>query len=110
MAALRRSKKAMKEGWIINRELRKGYPADFAIGEPMPDVEGLPILSETDGNAVTTGNTHHVTDFSFKNRVCNAVTPLTDGNTSPLSTKPDQPASEDPWDEFLRDIESKSHG
>ncbi len=111
MAALRRSKKAVKEGWIINRELRKGYPADFAIGEPMPDVEGLPVLSETDGNAVTDGNTPYVTDFSFKNEVCNAITPLTDGNTSPLSVGGDQSVrSEDPWDEFLRDIESKSHG
>lgn len=89
MAASRRAKKALKEDWILNRESRTGYPANFTIGEPMPGVEGLPDL-----NTVTDRNTPPVTDFSFKKGDCNAVTPLTDGETPTLTTGelPDCPA------------------
>lgn len=78
MAASRRAKRALKEDWLLNRESRKGYPADFAIGEPMPETEGLPAL---DRNTVTDHNTPLLQQFSFKNGDCNAVTPLTDGDT-----------------------------
>ncbi|MFC1902348.1 hypothetical protein ACFLX3_05445 [Chloroflexota bacterium] len=79
MAASRRAKKALKEGWLLNRESRRGYPADFAIGEPMPETEGLPLL---DCNTVTDRKIPVVTDASFNNGDCNTVTPLTDDDTS----------------------------
>jgi len=40
----RRAQKAIKQGWLLNREQRKSYPADYAPSEPMPEIEGLPIL------------------------------------------------------------------
>ncbi len=82
MAASRRAKKALKEDWIINRESRKGYSADYIIGEPMPETEGLPVL---DFIAVTGRNTHFVTDSSLEKGDCNTVTPLTDDETSPYT-------------------------
>jgi len=88
-AASRRAKKAIEEGWLLNRESRKGYPADFAIGEPMPETEGLPLL---DCNTITDRNTPLVTDSSFKKGNCNTVTPLTNGDTPPPpSDLPDYP-------------------
>jgi hypothetical protein len=80
MAASRRAKRALREGWLVNRESRKGYPADYTLGEPMPEVEGLPILGY---NTVTDRNIPLITDSSFKNGDCNAITPLTNDNTSP---------------------------
>jgi hypothetical protein len=74
MAASRRAKKALKEGWLVNRESRKGYPADYTPGEPMSEVEGLPILNR---NTITDRNTYYVTDPSFENCGCNTVTHLT---------------------------------
>jgi len=89
MAASRRAKRALKEDWLLNRESRKGYPADFAIGDPMPETEGLPLL---DCNTVTDRNAPLVTDSSLKNGECNTVTPLTDGDTpSPPGSLPDYP-------------------
>jgi len=40
--AVRRAKKVLKQGWIVNRDQRRGYPADYAPGEPMPVSAGLP--------------------------------------------------------------------
>ena len=40
--ASRRVNIAIKNGWLCNREERKGYPAKLEIGEPLPDVDGLP--------------------------------------------------------------------
>ncbi len=40
----RRARKALKLGWLVNREQRKYHSADYAPGEPMPVVEGLPFL------------------------------------------------------------------
>ena len=42
MAATRRAKRALSQGWLVNREARKYHPADYATGEPMPQAEGLP--------------------------------------------------------------------
>lgn len=42
MAASRRAHAAVKLGWLVNKETRKGYPAEFALGETMPAEEGLP--------------------------------------------------------------------
>ncbi len=83
MAASRRAKRALKEDWLINRESRKGYPADFAIGEPMPENEGLPLMNH---NTLTDPNSPLLQQFSIKNEGCNAVTPLTDSYTLPDAT------------------------
>jgi hypothetical protein len=40
--ASRRVNAAIKRGWIINKETKKGQPWDLKLGEPMPDKEGLP--------------------------------------------------------------------
>jgi hypothetical protein len=93
MAVSRRARRALKEGWLLNRESRKGYPADYTPSEPMPEVDGLPILSY---NAVTDNNIPLVTDSSFKNKDCNTVTPLTNGDIPPpptTDTIPDYPTA-----------------
>jgi hypothetical protein len=38
----RRAKTAIKQGWLINAETRKGYPAVLKLGDPLPEREGLP--------------------------------------------------------------------
>lgn len=91
MQASRWAKKALKQDWLINRELRKRYPADFIPGEPMPEVEGLPILGGV--NTANIVNNDGVNAFSFKNGVVNMLTPLTDGDIHPLTSNdlPDYP-------------------
>jgi hypothetical protein len=79
--ANRRVKKAMKQGWIVNREQRKSYPADYALGEPMPETQGLPVL--TGVNTDNTDNNGHVIDFRHENGIDNRITPLTDGDIPP---------------------------
>jgi hypothetical protein len=46
MAVSRSVRTATKHGWLINTESRKGYPADLAIGEPLPARTGLPSPDE----------------------------------------------------------------
>ncbi len=81
MQASRRAKRALKLDWLVNREQRKYHPADYAPGEPMPEVEGLPILEGV--NTTNIVNNERVNASSFKNRIDNTLTPLTDGDTSP---------------------------
>jgi hypothetical protein len=73
----RRAKRAIRLGWLVNREQRKFYPADYAPGEPMPETESLPLLNvdAVDGESVQ--------DFSFKKQEVDTLTPLTDGNIPP---------------------------
>ena len=40
--ASRRVNAAIKRGWIVNKETKKGQPWDLQLGEPLPDPEGLP--------------------------------------------------------------------
>lgn len=40
--ASRRVNAAIKRGWIINRETKKGQPWDLQLGEPLPETQGLP--------------------------------------------------------------------
>lgn len=85
--AERRAKKAIKLGWLINREQRKSYPADYAPGEPMPETEGLPILEHVD----TVGSVDNVAvhDSSFENMGVDMLTLLTDrGIPTPPTTDP----------------------
>ena len=78
--ATRRAKRAIKQGWLVNREQRKSYPADYAPGEPMPETEGLPLLGI---NRVDTVDNERVNDFSFKNERVDRLTPLIDGDIPP---------------------------
>ena len=85
MAASRRARRALKAGWLLNHEARKGYPADYIPGEPMPEIEGLPILT---CNTITDHNIPLVTDSSFKNGDCNTVTGSTTGDICPCPIAP----------------------
>ncbi len=40
--AWRRAKVAINQGWLINAESRKSYPAILKLGDPLPEREGLP--------------------------------------------------------------------
>ncbi len=84
MAASQRAKRALKEGWLLSRESRRGYPADFALGEQMPETEGLPILKGLGSNTITDRNTPFAKVPSLKIEDCNTVTPFTDGDIPPL--------------------------
>jgi hypothetical protein len=35
-------KTAMKQGWLVNHEVKRGYPFDLDVGEPLPEALGLP--------------------------------------------------------------------
>lgn len=76
----RRAKRAIKQGWLVNREQRKSYPADYAPGESMPETEGLPLLGV---DRVDTVDNERVNDFSFKNARVDTLTPLTNGDIPP---------------------------
>lgn len=54
----RRATKALRQGWLVNRDHRHGYPADYALGELMPVTPGLPTLEDLArcrGDATATG-------------------------------------------------------
>ncbi|GFP18678.1 putative DNA primase/helicase [Candidatus Hakubella thermalkaliphila] len=76
MAASGRIRTALRGGWLVNGEYRKGYPFDLDIGEPLPDEEGLPKPS-----ALTPVNQEH---FPIPRNIpseqgCKGVKPLTNG-------------------------------
>ena len=37
---------ALSQGWLVNAEPKKGYPANLDLGEPLPEALGLPTLAE----------------------------------------------------------------
>lgn len=45
-SASRRIAAALKGGWLVNGEARKGYPFQLALGEPLPHAAGLPCPEE----------------------------------------------------------------
>jgi hypothetical protein len=55
----RRTRTAVRNGWLVNQETRKNYQADLIPGEPMPEKRGLPhpdtvcdpVTSFTDGDS-----------------------------------------------------------
>ena len=58
-SAARHVNKALRGGWLVNAETRKGYPFQLSLGEPLPPMGGLPLPVElgcvtvsgsTDGN------------------------------------------------------------
>ncbi len=75
--ASRRAARAIKQGWLVNREQRKSYPANYETGEPMPETEGLPLLTV---DRVDRVDTETVLNFSFKNDRVDTLTPLTNDN------------------------------
>jgi hypothetical protein len=85
MDASRRAKKALKEDWLINRELRKNHAFDLAIGEPMPKTEGLPTLEDMSLDTVTDRNATAAADISFEKQGCNTVTTDTGDKISSLA-------------------------
>lgn len=77
----RRAKKAMRQGWLINEEQRKSYPADYAIGEPMPPAEGLPFLTAdiaVNGNGIIRKNSTSLVLPGNTVTSVAALTPTTD--------------------------------
>jgi hypothetical protein len=41
-AITRAVKTALKQGWLVNHETKRGYPFDLDVGEPLPEALGLP--------------------------------------------------------------------
>jgi hypothetical protein len=80
---LRRARKAIQAGWLVNKEQRKSYPADYAPGEPMPEVEGLPILEHRDAGIVGRVGSEHANEFSCEKGRVGRLAPLTDDNIPP---------------------------
>jgi hypothetical protein len=60
MAASRAVKTACTQGWLVNNEKRRGYPASLTLGEPLPERTGLPEPKSLE--------------------TCNGVTPETEGS------------------------------
>ena len=79
MAAGRRAKRALKLGWLVNREQRKFHPADYGPGEVMPQVEGLPVITHDNSlkihGVISNSSTNQATD--------NTITPLTVASAPP---------------------------
>jgi hypothetical protein len=48
----RRAQKAMRQGWLVNGQQLRSYPADYTVGEPMPPADGLPVLAVNRVNTV----------------------------------------------------------
>jgi hypothetical protein len=46
MKSRRKAAIAIKHGWIVNRQDKRGQPADLVIGDPMPNDRALPNLLE----------------------------------------------------------------
>jgi len=79
MQITRRARKAIKNDWLINKESRKYHPADYAPGEPISKVEGLPILGADNTNDAVENEGGN--EFSLNPTEVNNLTPLTAGNT-----------------------------
>jgi len=47
------AKRAIANNWLINKEQRKHYPADYVLGEPVPEAEGLPKLADIEFHTFT---------------------------------------------------------
>ncbi len=87
-AVTRPARAALRNGWLVNNETRKGYPFDLALGEPLPGSGALPEPSAL-GQGVAVGVTPRVTPSHLRNDGgCNTVTPLTDGEHPPHPSPP----------------------
>lgn len=98
----RRAKKAMRQGWLVNKEQRKSYPADYAIGEPMPPTDGLPVLTVDTLEIAVNGNVNprkndgsHVV-FSDTFTSVDTLTPTTEVETQEHIITPADPPEDRP--------------
>ncbi|MBI4236305.1 MAG: hypothetical protein HY688_03000 [Chloroflexi bacterium] len=66
--ARRRAATAIRSGWLVNRETRKGHQADLAPGDPLPERQGLPA----------------------PDALCHSVTPVTAGDANTHSNEEEQ--------------------
>ena len=65
--AWRRARAAIRNGWLINTETRKGYPASLKLGDPLPEKIGLPSPERLRGcKVVAGGETKGATDKHIK--------------------------------------------
>lgn len=76
MSISRRAKKAIEMGWLINKEWRKGYPANYELGEPLPSEVGLPSSHNIEYYLEQDYNTADDTLISLENTDHNALTPV----------------------------------
>ena len=84
--AWRRVQAALKGGWLINQETRRGYPAILQTGEPLPEWQGLPhsdYLSTgcTVAQGLHTGCNRQVADIIEQNGTGCTVAPFTGSDT-----------------------------
>ena len=82
-AAHRRAMRALRMGWVTNKEQKRHHPADWGPGEPMPQVEGLPVWTPVD-----TQETYAVhTNSGTKQASVDMLTPLTGSVTPPYTMR-----------------------
>jgi hypothetical protein len=79
MAAGRQAKRALRMGWLVNKEQRKYHPADYGSGEAMPPIQGLPEITHDNSLEIQSV----ITKTSTKTATDNTITPLTAGTTPP---------------------------
>jgi len=87
----RRVHAALKAGWLVNEESRKGYPWKLREGEPLPEKEGLPTVEEIKDACCT----------------CCSVAPFTDGYIAHPSPG-DEPNIPDPPQEVEAQLDEKA--
>ncbi len=87
--AKRRADQALRLGWLVNNESRKGHTADLVMGEPMPPATGLPepvtletaMLQACDSECDKLTEDESLAVISIEDTVeavCHTVTPVTD--------------------------------
>lgn len=83
--ASRRVNAAIKRGWIVNRETKKGQPWELQLGEPLPESQGLPDPETLKRCCIgiedfsTKGSTHQPTKIIDDISDCCTVAEDTDG-------------------------------
>jgi len=80
--ASRHAKRAIKLSWLVNREIKKGYPGDYTVGEPMPKTDGLPTLTELI-TPITTDNTPLSENLASKTEHITGKHPSPEGTHPP---------------------------
>ena len=67
----RRAKDALKQGWLVNAESRKGHAYRLEVGEPLPETSGLPTAVQIDacyGVAAVTDSEDLVGEWEYSLR------------------------------------------
>ena len=66
--ARRHAFKAIKNGWLVNNEMRKHHPAKLEPGDPLPETVGLPHPDTLVEPPVPVATCHTVTPFTGNGR------------------------------------------